>query len=362
MSLRSLAFKEIGLPFHDLRLHGQLVAREAKRLLRERLRHARELEHHAARFHDGDPCLGRALALAHARLGRLLGDRLVREDVDPDLAAALDLAGHRDSGSLDLAVRHPGVFHRLDPVVAELHPGLPLRQATAPAALVLAELGLLREQHRLARLPLLLALRPRRLGRLVAGLLELRRVLDLRLLGRRLGRLGDCLRRRRRLRLDLRQLAALGGHGLLVGAWLLDGSRLPLPPTAARAAASRSAVADGAEALAVGAAAAATLARGAEALGAAASPPGLILVAEAGVAAPVDGIEALGHDLALVDPNLDADPTVGRLRLDEAVVDVGANRVQRDATLGVGLRAAHLTAAQTPRTGDLDAVCARADR
>src|SRR5262245_57135113 len=96
MSLRSLAFKEIGLPFHDLRRHGQLVAGETKRLLRERLRDAGELEHHAARLHDGDPRLGRALALAHARLGRLLRDRLVREDVDPDLSAALDIERHRD--------------------------------------------------------------------------------------------------------------------------------------------------------------------------------------------------------------------------------------------------------------------------
>src|SRR5204863_6012563 len=48
---------------------------------------------------DGDPVLGRALAGAHPGLGGLLGDGLVREDVDPDLAATADLARHRDSGS-----------------------------------------------------------------------------------------------------------------------------------------------------------------------------------------------------------------------------------------------------------------------
>src|SRR5206468_6965433 len=101
MSRRSLAFKEIRLPLHDLRLHGQLVAGEAERFLGEWLRPTRELEHDAARLHDCDPRLGRALSLAHARLGRLLGHGLVREEIDPDLATALDLARHRDTGGLD---------------------------------------------------------------------------------------------------------------------------------------------------------------------------------------------------------------------------------------------------------------------
>src|SRR5215831_28695 len=137
MSRRSLAFKEIGLPFHDLRLHGQLVASETKRLSRERLWHAGELEHHTARLHDRDPAFGRALALAHARLGRLLRDRLVREDVDPHLAAALDLARHRDTSGLDLAIRHPAALERFQPEVAELHRGLAFRVAAAPPTLVL---------------------------------------------------------------------------------------------------------------------------------------------------------------------------------------------------------------------------------
>src|SRR5437868_13624033 len=82
-SRRSLAFKEIRLPLDDLRLDGQLVAGEAQRFLRERLRHARQLEHHAAGLDHCDPAFRRALALAHARLGRLLREGLVGEDVDP---------------------------------------------------------------------------------------------------------------------------------------------------------------------------------------------------------------------------------------------------------------------------------------
>src|SRR5205807_337489 len=77
--------------------------------------------HDPAGFDDGDPALGVALAGAHTGLGGLLGDGLVREHVDPDLAAALDLASHGDARSLDLAVGDPGALERLEPVIAELH-------------------------------------------------------------------------------------------------------------------------------------------------------------------------------------------------------------------------------------------------
>src|SRR5207302_7214142 len=72
----------------------------------------------------------------------------------------------------------------------------------------------------------------------------------------------------------------------------------------------------------------------------------LVLVAEPQLATAGHALEALGHDLALVDPDLDADAAEGRLRLCEAVVDVGADRVQRHAALGVALRTAHLGAAE----------------
>src|SRR3954469_8951226 len=57
-------------------------------------------------------------------------------------------------------------------------------------------------------------------------------------------------------------------------------------------------------------------------------------------------------DLALVDPDLHADPAEGRLGLVEAVVDVGAQGVQRDAALAVELGARHLRAVEP--TGALD--------
>src|SRR3954453_8108867 len=68
---------------------------------------------------------------------------------------------------------------------------------------------------------------------------------------------------------------------------------------------------------------------------------------------------ALRHDLALVDPALHADAPERRARLVKAVVDVGAQRVQRDAAVGVALGACHLGAAQAPRDLPLAALRAR---
>src|SRR6185312_16947831 len=99
-----LALKEVSLPLDDLGSDGQLRSRQAEGFLRQLLGDTGQLEHHAARLDDGDPAFRRALAGAHAGLGRLLRERLVREDVDPDLATAADLSGHGDTGSLDLAV------------------------------------------------------------------------------------------------------------------------------------------------------------------------------------------------------------------------------------------------------------------
>src|SRR5437763_4896494 len=252
------ASKELVLSLYDLRFHRELLAGEAERLLCERLRHAGELEHHPARLDHTDPALGRAFPRAHPRLGRFLRDALVGKDVDPDLAAALDLARHRDPGRLDLAIGDPAGVERLEPVVAELDGRLAACVAGAAAAMHLAVLGLLRHQHRsLAVLPRLrgrlvlagclrlcrlrsrclrLARAPLRLllGR-VPGLLELRRILDLLLRRRRVRRLRDLLRRNLDLRLAHRLLAPLCRHALLIGARLLH-SRVTARTSAAGAA------------------------------------------------------------------------------------------------------------------------------
>ena len=59
-------------------------------------------------------------------------------------------------------------------------------------------------------------------------------------------------------------------------------------------------------------------------------------------------------DIALIDPDLDPDPTEGGLGLVEAVVDVGPQGVQRHLSLAVELRATHLSTAQTTRALNSD--------
>src|SRR5581483_7942437 len=236
---------------------------------------------------------------------------------------------------LDLPVRDPAAVDRLQAVVAELDRRLALRLAGAPAAVHLAELGLLRHEHGSALL---------------------------RALGRRRGSLGR-LRGRSLVRLRLRRL-------LLVAARAASarGARaLPRPAALAGTAAAASAtgaapaLAHRPEALTVGSAAASALAGGAEALDRSAAAAARVLVAETRVAGR-DALVALGHDLALVDPDLHPDAAVRRLRLDEAVVDVRADGVERDASLAVGLAPAHLAAAETAGALDLHAGGAGADR
>src|SRR5207244_4188767 len=77
-------------------------------------------------------------------------DRLGREDSDPDLAAALDVPGHRTPGGFDLPVAHPARFHRLQAVVAERHRGAARGDALAAAAVHLAVLDALGDQHQLS--------------------------------------------------------------------------------------------------------------------------------------------------------------------------------------------------------------------
>src|ERR1700724_120477 len=69
-----------------------------------------------------------------------------------------------------------------------------------------------------------------------------------------------------------------------------------------------------------------------------------------------------GGCLALVDPDLHADPAEGGAGLVEAVVDVGPQRVQRDPALAVELRPGHLRAAQATRALDPDALGAALHR
>src|SRR5580704_1375822 len=135
------------LPFHERGGHGELGARQAKRLARRHLVHALHLEQHLARLHARHVVLHVALARAHAHFERLLGDRHVRENADPDLAAALHVARHGAARSFDLARRHAGAAGGLESVLAEGHVGAALCQAAVAALEHLAVLGAFGLKH-----------------------------------------------------------------------------------------------------------------------------------------------------------------------------------------------------------------------
>src|SRR6185312_17222005 len=75
-------------------------------------------------------------------------DGLVRENPNPNLAAALDRTRHRNARSFNLPSRNPTAFHGLQSEIAKRQrraaPSLP---GHAPA-LLLAKLHLLRHEHR----------------------------------------------------------------------------------------------------------------------------------------------------------------------------------------------------------------------
>src|SRR5690606_7609122 len=97
-----------------------------ERLTRPILRHTGHLEDHAATTHHGHPAVVRALAATPADFHRLLGDRLVREDADPHLAATAQRARDGASSRLDLTRVHPAAGLRLQAELAEHH-GVPAR-------------------------------------------------------------------------------------------------------------------------------------------------------------------------------------------------------------------------------------------
>src|SRR5580658_3891596 len=134
-------------PLHEARLQGQLVGCQAHRFLRDLGRNSLHLEEDLAGTDHRHPMIQRALARTHSDFGWLLGDRLVREQTQPDLAAALDEARHRDTAGFDLAVGNIAALHDLQPVFAKAQRGTAPRLAAALALLLLAKLNLLWHQH-----------------------------------------------------------------------------------------------------------------------------------------------------------------------------------------------------------------------
>src|ERR1700749_2470554 len=68
------------------------------------------------------------------------------------------------------------------------------------------------------------------------------------------------------------------------------------------------------------------------------------------------------HDFALEDPDLHAAGAVGRLRRRDAVIDIGAQRVQRNAAFAIPLNARDFRPAETAAAGDTNALRAQTHR
>src|SRR6185295_14118839 len=135
------------LPLDELRLDRQLARAELHGLFGQLRADSLELEEHAPGLHDGHPEFGRALAFSHSRLRRLHRHRLVREDANPHLAAALDEARDRHARGLDLAIGDPRRLERLQSELSERHGGAAVRHALAAPAHLLPVFDPLRYEH-----------------------------------------------------------------------------------------------------------------------------------------------------------------------------------------------------------------------
>jgi hypothetical protein len=138
---------EVSRALNDHRAHRQLHAGEAEGLNGLWSCDASDLKEDAPWLDHGNPLVWSALTGTHAGFCRLLGNWLVREDADPDLAAAIDLARHCASGSFDLSGGDPGWLGRGNAEVAEGHGAARLSRAGHATSLHLAPLDSLRHQH-----------------------------------------------------------------------------------------------------------------------------------------------------------------------------------------------------------------------
>ena len=119
----------------------------AEGLASELLGDACQLEHDTSGLDGGNPPLRSTLTGTHSCFGGLLGQRAVREDVDPDLTATLDVTGHGDTSRLNLTVGDVGGLECLDAVIAERQFGATGGKASAVRTVLLAVLSPTGNEH-----------------------------------------------------------------------------------------------------------------------------------------------------------------------------------------------------------------------
>src|SRR6266849_9921559 len=133
---------------NEFRRDRQLVRRQTHGFSCCRFVYARHLKHDASRLHHRHPLLRSPFALAHARFRRLLGERLVRENPDPQFSAALDEPRNRHARRFNLPVGDPRAFHGFQSVLAKRQISAAPGFAVAAPAHLFSVLHFLRHQHR----------------------------------------------------------------------------------------------------------------------------------------------------------------------------------------------------------------------
>src|SRR5664279_4061699 len=112
-----------------------------ERLFRDLERAALDLENDATWANDGHVAFDAALTGTHAGFGRLLRERVIREDADVDLSELLHRARDCDASRFDLTRREPARSENLKTVIAERNLVARFCIATQVALLHFAELG-----------------------------------------------------------------------------------------------------------------------------------------------------------------------------------------------------------------------------
>src|SRR6185312_10070267 len=145
--LNQLPFLFTTFATHNACLQRQLVDCQAQCLACYLFTDTGEFEENSSRLDVCDPPFRRTLTGTHAGFGGLLGQRAVRINVDPDLAATLDVAGHRNTGRFNLAVGDVCRRQSLDTPLAEADLGAAGSSAGTTRVVLLTELNSTWDKH-----------------------------------------------------------------------------------------------------------------------------------------------------------------------------------------------------------------------
>src|SRR5450432_2359702 len=129
---------------------GELVAREAERFACGHFVDAGDFVHDAAGLHFGGPLFDAAFAATHADFERLLRDRAMRINANPELAGTFDVTLNRHARRFDLARRESAGLEALHREVAECNGASARSDAAVIALLHFAVLGSFRGKHRVS--------------------------------------------------------------------------------------------------------------------------------------------------------------------------------------------------------------------